>query len=80
MPRNEIDFTVNIRRLDEGPEDAEISGPTWAGHGGTKGIWTQLIGIDFRSAGCWEITGRFLNEYLRFVVETVDSVDAGEEI
>ena len=77
--RNPIDFTVSIRRLDEGPDDAEVSGPTWAGPDGLGGVWTQLIGIDFRGAGCWEITGRFLNEYLRFVVETVDSVDSGAE-
>ena len=34
--------------------------------------------IDFRSAGCWEITGEFLDQTLTFVVETVDRADRGE--
>ena len=38
------------------------------------GGWTMLTGIDFPMAGCWEITGRYLGQELRFVVETVPSV------
>jgi hypothetical protein len=33
----------------------------------------MLTGIDFPMAGCWEITGRYLGQELRFVVETVQS-------
>jgi hypothetical protein len=75
--REQIGFTVTIRRLDEGPDDAVISGPTWAGNGDLGDNWTQLTGIDFRSAGCWEITGTFLDQSLSFIVETVDQADPG---
>jgi hypothetical protein len=37
------------------------------------GSWTRLTGIDFPMAGCSEITGRYLGQELRFVVETVQS-------
>ena len=33
----------------------------------------MMTGIDFPNAGCWEVTGRYLGEELRFVVETVQS-------
>ena len=76
--RDQIGFTVTIRRLDEGPEDAVVYGPTWAGNGDLGDNWTQLTGIDFRSAGCWEITGKYLDQSLTFVVEIVNHADTGE--
>ncbi len=37
------------------------------------GGWAMMTGIDFPNAGCWEVSGRYLGEELRFVVETVQS-------
>jgi hypothetical protein len=34
--------------------------------------WRMLTGIDFKDAGCWEITASYLGQTLTFVVETVD--------
>ena len=67
-----LGFETRIRRLDAGPGDAVISGPNWAGLGGLGENWTILTGIDFPDAGCWEITGEYLNQSLTFVVETMD--------
>ena len=68
-------FTARIKRLDEGPNDAVISNPNWAGGGSMGENWTMLTGIDFRSPGCWEISGVYLGQSLTFVVEAIDSAD-----
>ena len=70
-PGMEQNFAGRIERIDEGPNDAVLSGPTNAG-GESLGAWTILTGIDFPSAGCWKITGQYLGQSLTFVVETVD--------
>lgn len=70
-----LGFRARIKRLDSGPDDAEISGPNWAGLGGLGDNWTMLTGIDFQSAGCWEITGEYRDQSLSFVVETVDHTE-----
>lgn len=70
-----IGFEARIRRLDPGVDDAEISGPNWAGLGGLGENWTILTGIDFPSAGCWEIQGEYLNQSLTFVVKTIDHIE-----
>ena len=62
-------FVGSIRRLDPGDNDAVLSQPTNAG-GASLGDWTVLTGIDFPSAGCWEVSGNFNGKKLRFVVET----------
>ena len=66
----EGEFVGSIRRLDEGKNDAVISEPTNAG-GPSLGAWTVLTGIDFPSAGCWEVSGQFRGRVLTFVVETI---------
>lgn len=68
-------FEARIRRLDSGPNDAVISGPNWAGLGGLGENWTILTGIDFPSAGCWEITAEYLDQSLTFIVETIDRIE-----
>lgn len=68
-------FKAHIKRLDEGPDNAEISEPNWAGGGSMGENWTMLTGIDFPSSGCWEITGEYSGQSLTFVVETIESDD-----
>jgi hypothetical protein len=70
-----MEFRARIRRLDEGPNNAKIPGPSWAGLGGLGENWTILTGIDFPSAGCWEITGEYLNQSLTFVVEAINHIE-----
>lgn len=69
-PGNEANLVVQLKRLDNGLNDADISSPTNAG-GDPLGAWTMLTGIDFPSAGCWEVTGKYLGDKLTFIVETV---------
>jgi hypothetical protein len=73
-----IGFEARIERLDDGPSDAVISAPNWAGLGGLGDNWTMLTGIDFRSAGCWRITGEYQDQVLSFVVKTVHHDEWGE--
>ena len=68
-------FEARIRRLGPGPNDAVISGPNWVGLGGLGENWTILTGIDFPSAGCWELTGEYFDQSLTFVVETIDRIE-----
>ena len=70
QPGMERDFVGRIERLDEGPNDAAISSPTNAGLGDE--VWTILTGVDFKSEGCWRITGEYRGQALEFVVRTVD--------
>ncbi len=69
-PGMEQNFVGRIERLDDGPNDAVISPPTNAGLAGD--VWTILTGIDFKSEGCWRVTGEYQGQSLEFVVETVD--------
>jgi hypothetical protein len=69
QPGLERDFAGRIERLDEGPNDAVMSRPTNAGL--EHDVWAILTGIDFRSAGCWRISGTYRGQSLAFVVETI---------
>lgn len=69
-PGMERDFVGRIERLDGGPDDASISPPTNAGL--SNDVWTILTGLDFKSAGCWQITDEYRGQSLAFVVETID--------
>ncbi len=73
-PGMETNLTVTIRNLRDGPNDAVASRPTNA-HAESLGGWTMLTGIDFKSPGCWQITGDYLGQSLTFVVKTVNSAD-----
>jgi len=73
QPGMERDFVGRI----EGPNDAVISRPTNAGL--ANDVWTILTGIDFKSAGCWRIIGKYQGQSLEFVVETVDSDTRGSQ-
>lgn len=72
-PGMEANLRVEIRNLDGGPNDAVVSAPTSAHNEDSLGGWAMLTGINFPSAGCWEITGEYLGEVLTFVVATVDA-------
>ena len=69
-PGMERDFVGRIERLDGGPNDAVMSRPTNAGL--ANNVWAILTGIDFKSSGCWRITGKYRGQSLEFVVETAD--------
>ena len=68
-PGMESNLSVELRELNGAAADAVVSRPTNA-RAESLGGWTMLTGIDFPTAGCWEITGRYLGQELRFVVET----------
>ena len=72
LPGMESNLDVTVKPLNGAQATAVVSGPTSA-HAESLGGWTMLTGIDFPMAGCWEITGRYLGQELRFVVETVQS-------
>lgn len=79
QPGMERDFTGRIDRLDDGPNDAVLTRATNAGL--ANGVWTVLTGIDFKSAGCWRVTGNYRGQSLEFVVETVPHAElsAGQQ-
>ena len=70
-PGMEENLTVKIRNLSGGENDAVANRPTNA-HAESLGGWTMLTGIDFRTPGCWEISGEYLGQTLTFVVQVVD--------
>ena len=77
-PGMESNLNVSIRNLGGKLIDAVVSDPTNA-HAESLGGWSMLTGIDFPSAGCWEITGAYLGQTLTFVIETVDHSESGED-
>lgn len=82
-PGMEQHLKVGIENLNGGLNDAVVKGVTNANSvpedlekaqsdDEWQDGWQMLIGIDFPSPGCWEITGEYLGQSLTFVVETVD--------
>jgi hypothetical protein len=66
-PGSESHLVVRGRRLDGESPAADISKTTNA-HSPSLGGWTMLVGVEFPSDGCWEITGEYLGQRLSFVV------------
>ena len=60
------DLKVFGRRLD-GPESF-VSAPATNAHHADFGGWTILTGIDVPTTGCWELTGTYRGETVKFVV------------
>jgi hypothetical protein len=75
-PGMELNLIVTLKELNGAAANAVVSRATNA-HAESLGGWTMLTGIDFPEAGCWEITGRYLGQELKFVVETVRSAPRG---
>jgi hypothetical protein len=69
-PGMETNLAVTVKPLNGAQATAVVLGNTNA-YAGDFGGWAMMTGIDLPSAGCWEITGRYRGEELRFVVETV---------
>lgn len=69
-PGMESTLAVTVKPLNGTQPTAVVLGTTNAKHESFGG-WAMMTGIDFPDAGCWEITGRYLGQELRFVVETV---------
>jgi hypothetical protein len=67
-PGMESSLEVSARKLGDPSAQADISRSTNA-HSPSLGGWTMLVGVELPSAGCWEITGRYLGQTLSFVVE-----------
>ena len=67
-PGSESELTVSARRLDADSSPATISKPSNASSKSLGG-WTMLVMVEFPSAGCWEITGKYLGHELTAVVE-----------
>lgn len=67
-PGSESQLTVTGERLDGESLPASISQPASA-HATSLGGWAMLVGVEFPSAGCWQITGQYLGQKLVFVVE-----------
>lgn len=65
------DLVVSGRRLD-GDETFREEGPATHGVSSDSGQF-MLMGISIPTAGCWEITGQYRDETLRFVVLVADS-------
>ena len=71
-PGMESNLDVTVRPLNGARATAVVLGTTNA-NAESFGGWAMMTGIDFPNAGCWEITGRYRGQELRFVVETVQS-------
>jgi hypothetical protein len=69
-PGMEANLDVTVKPLNGSQPTAVVVGNTNA-HAESFGGWAMMTGLDFPNAGCWEITGRYRGEELRFVVETV---------
>jgi hypothetical protein len=76
-PGMESNLIVTLKELNGAAANPIVTRATNA-HAESLGGWTMLTGIDFPDAGCWEITGRYLGQELKFVVETVQSVPRGD--
>lgn len=59
---------VEIRRLDPGPLTASAADPTTTIF---DERWHMQTGIEFGAAGCWEISGTYMDRTLSFVVESL---------
>jgi hypothetical protein len=66
-PGSESSLVVRGHRLDRESPQPNVSRPTNA-HSPSLGGWTMLVGMEFPSSGCWEITGEYLGQRLSFVV------------
>jgi hypothetical protein len=71
-PGAETNLHVTVKELTGAPVTARVSRATNASSESLGG-WTMLTGIDFPKAGCFEITGKYLGQELKFVVETMES-------
>lgn len=67
-PGLESKLSISARKLTDPNAKADISAPTGA-ESPSLGGWAMLVAVEFPSAGCWEITGRYLGQSLAFVVE-----------
>lgn len=72
-PGMESNLTVTAIRIDGESSPATVTRPTNAKIASGPGGWMMLVIIEFPSAGCWEITGRYPGQALSFVVEVFDT-------
>jgi hypothetical protein len=70
-PGAETNLQVTLKELTGAPVTARVSRATNA-NAESLGGWAMLTGIDFPKAGCFEITGKYLGQELKFVVETME--------
>ena len=83
-PGMERHLRIEIVNLNGGPNDAVVKDVTNANSipvdlekaqfdDEWQDGWRMLVGIDFPSPGCWELTGEYLGQSLTFKVETTES-------
>jgi hypothetical protein len=58
---------ITGRRLDSQAPPLDVDGPNAVGVSGSPGNY-MMVGLTFPTPGCWEITGRYENDELTFVV------------
>src|SRR5688572_1406910 len=61
-------LTVTARRLDGEAPPVHVPRATNAHHE-VFGGWSMLMMLEFPTAGCWEVTGRYKGQTLSFVVQ-----------
>ena len=67
-------LVVTGKRLDGESPPAEVSRATNVlGESNSGGMDYMLVGVGFPTSGCWEITGKYRGQVLKFVVEVGDS-------
>jgi len=73
-PSMESELSVKIVSLHGDPQPPSYGRVTNGYQKSLKdsGPWAMLMGIDFPESGCWQITGRFRDQTLGFVVKVVD--------
>jgi hypothetical protein len=59
-------LVVTLRRLDAAAPPVEIRNATNAYF---DGMWSMLVGVDFPTPGCWDVTARYRDAALTFVVD-----------
>lgn len=70
-PGMERHLSVRVESLTGQPNDAVVKDVTNAGNASLT-EWAMLVGIDFPSVGCWQLTLDYLGQSLTFIVETVN--------
>ena len=70
-PGMEENISIEIESLSGNVNDSVVQNVSHA-HAESLGGWTMLVGIDFPSPGCWQISADYLGQSLTFVVKTAE--------
>jgi hypothetical protein len=73
----EENLTIRVEALLDGPNDVIVKDITNACADSLLTGCTILAGIDFPTAGCWQLTLDYFGQSLTFVVATIDPTTGG---